>query len=99
MPNVNVIDTGAPMLGVLLEKSSIELQEHFKSADIVICKGQANYETLCSSERDIFFLLYARSAAVAKRVGVEVNNSVIIKHMKSDSEKTASKSTRIKKVK
>lgn len=79
MPNVNIVDPGFPMLGVLMEKSSSELQQCLKEADIIISKGQANYETLIGEEMNIFFLFCARSLAICNRLGVEKDGQVLIK--------------------
>ena len=40
-----VITTGADAIGVNLEETSEEFNEHFYGADIIIAKGMANWET------------------------------------------------------
>jgi len=77
---VEVLDPGAPMLGLWVEKAGKKLKRLMKEADVVIAKGQANYESLCNAERELFFLLRARSIAVANRLGVSPDVPVILRH-------------------
>ena len=41
----------------------------FENADLVISKGQANYESLNEADGNIYFLLMAKCAAIAQDVG------------------------------
>ncbi|HID65614.1 MAG TPA: DUF89 domain-containing protein [Aquificaceae bacterium] len=60
-----VIDNGSDKVGTWLEDCSQEFIKVFYNADIVISKGQANFETLNNAERDIFFLLVAKCNPIA----------------------------------
>ena len=60
-----VIHNGSDKVGTWLEDCSEEFKKHFYDADIVISKGQANFETLSDAERDIFFLLVAKCNPIA----------------------------------
>lgn len=66
-PGVRVIDNGNDGIGTLLELCSREFLEAYRSADLVVSKGQANYETL-AEERDprTFFLFKVKCAVVAR---------------------------------
>jgi len=77
---VEIIDTGPVMLGVSLEKSTNQLRKNFEDADCVVCKGQANYGTLCDAERGIFFLLCAENNSVAKHLSVDPGSYVFQRH-------------------
>ncbi len=61
-----VIDNGSDGIGTLLETCSQRFREEYRDADIIISKGQANYETL-EPERDgrIFFLFKVKCPVVA----------------------------------
>ena len=48
----------------------------FNSADIVISKGQGNYESLSEQKREIYFLLKAKCPVISMELGVEVNDYV-----------------------
>ncbi len=73
-----VVDPGADMLGVVLALSSPEFRKSFREADVVIAKGQANFETLDDCERGIFFLLKAKCPVVAERLGVKDGQAVVM---------------------
>lgn len=72
----NIISTGCNAPGVILEEGSEEFRACFDQADIVISKGQGNYETLSEEKRDIFFLLKAKCPVIGNRLGVNVNDYV-----------------------
>jgi damage-control phosphatase, subfamily I len=77
---VRVIDNGESELGTILEKTGREMQEAFKSADIIISKGQANYETLCVRPENIFFILKAKCEVIADSLGVYLWDAVLVKN-------------------
>jgi uncharacterized protein with ATP-grasp and redox domains len=61
-----VIDNGNDGIGTLLEACSPRFLDAYRSADLIISKGQANYETLVSVEdRRIFFLFKVKCPVVA----------------------------------
>jgi uncharacterized protein with ATP-grasp and redox domains len=62
---VKVIDNGDDAPGTVLASCSPEFLEHFRAADIIISKGQGNYETLNTADQDIFFLLKVKCPVVA----------------------------------
>lgn len=67
---VRVIDNGHASQGILLEKCSLEFNREFQEADLIISKGQANYETLSDiKDKDIFYLLRAKCSSVAASIG------------------------------
>jgi uncharacterized protein with ATP-grasp and redox domains len=54
--------------GILLKYASKEFLDYFSAADMVIAKGQGNYESLCDNDREIFFLLMVKCPLVAKDI-------------------------------
>ncbi|KAA0000177.1 MAG: DUF89 family protein [Thermoplasmata archaeon] len=68
-------DISAP--GILLKFASKEFLECFRSADMVIAKGQGNYEALSDSEREVFFLLVVKCPLVARDINAEVGKLVL----------------------
>lgn len=61
-----VIDNGNDGIGTLLEACSPRFLEHYRSADLIISKGQANYETLVQEQDErIFFLFKVKCPVVA----------------------------------
>jgi hypothetical protein len=75
---VKVIDNGAGVPGTYLPYCSQELKSHFESADLIISKGQGNYETLNAEKGNIFFLLRAKCGCIAKEIGCELNDIVVM---------------------
>jgi len=73
---VSVIDNGTDVPGTILKKCSASFQEHFLRADVVIAKGQGNYETLSAQSREIFFLLRAKCPIIARDIGCQVGDSI-----------------------
>lgn len=70
-----LISTGCNAPGLILDECSEEFINIFNNSDIVICKGQGNYETL-SEQRGLFFLLKAKCPVISEKLGVSVNDYV-----------------------
>ncbi|MDL1955819.1 MAG: ARMT1-like domain-containing protein [Candidatus Desulfofervidus auxilii] len=66
---VEVIDNGSDIPGTILEKCSENFIDAYKKADLVIAKGQGNYETLNDVDKPIAFLLKVKCRVVAKNMG------------------------------
>lgn len=62
---VKVISNGTDVPGTWLPECSQELLDHFNSADLVISKGQGNFETLSQAPRTICFLFKVKCAVIA----------------------------------
>lgn len=69
-------DKNSRYLGVDFSCVSDEFSELFETADVVIAKGHANFESLVDSERDCFFILMAKCPVVAQRLGVNIKDRV-----------------------
>jgi uncharacterized protein with ATP-grasp and redox domains len=72
-----IVDPGKDMLGVVQSFASAQFRETFKSADMVVAKGQANYETLAGAQRDIFFLLQIKCRVVAEHIGLKAGDACL----------------------
>lgn len=70
-----VIGTGSRFLGVDLDSVSDEFRQAYESADVVIAKGHANFESLVDDGREGFFLLKAKCELVARPLGVALGES------------------------
>lgn len=80
---VKVIDNGDDAPGTILETCSSQFGACFESADLVIAKGQGNYETLSDAAKDIFFVLKAKCPAIAKHLNCKIGSSVLKRSIKS----------------
>jgi uncharacterized protein with ATP-grasp and redox domains len=51
--------------------------KRFEEADLVIAKGQGNFESLSSPSRSVFFMFLAKCLAVADTIGVPTGTYVL----------------------
>jgi uncharacterized protein with ATP-grasp and redox domains len=72
-----VVSNGSDAPGTIVDDCSLEFQSYYKNADLVIAKGQGNYETLSDGERNIFFLFRIKCATVASHTGFEPGTNVL----------------------
>jgi len=76
---VEVIDNGSDAPGTILESCSQTFRERFEDADLIIAKGQGNYETLSNADKNIFFILKAKCPVIAGDLGCEVGEMILRK--------------------
>jgi len=74
---VTVMDNGSNIPGTVLEECSKEFRECFAHADLIIAKGQGNYETLSGSKKNIFFLLKAKCPVISGHMGCEPGSFIV----------------------
>jgi uncharacterized protein with ATP-grasp and redox domains len=72
-----VVSSGWDGPGVSLKSGSEAFLDHYRRADLIISKGQGNYETLSAEQRPIFFLLKAKCPVIAENLGVKQGDTVI----------------------
>lgn len=78
---VRVIDNGTAFPGTVLEHCSRTFVDEFSGADIIISKGQGNFETLESlKDGRIYFLFKVKCPVVARRSGCEFGSIVLKKN-------------------
>ena len=71
-----VISSGSKAPGTILGQCNDEFIKLFNNADMIISKGQGNYEALSDVDRDIFFLLKAKCPVVARHLNVKVDDII-----------------------
>ena len=71
-----IVKTGCDAPGLILDECNDEFIKIFKNADIVISKGQGNYEALSDTDRDLFFLLKAKCNVIANKLNVNINDYI-----------------------
>jgi uncharacterized protein with ATP-grasp and redox domains len=74
---VEVIDNGSDAPATILEDCSERFLDAFNRADLIIAKGQGNYETLSDIDKNIFFLLKAKCPVIAGHIGCEVGELIL----------------------
>ena len=66
----NIIDNGYDMAGTVYEMLPEKSKEIFDSADIIMSKGQGNYESLYRDGRHIFYSFLCKCDLFMKRFDV-----------------------------
>ena len=73
-----IIDNGSNDPGTLLDQCSEIFRNSFAQADLIIAKGQANYESLSGNSAPIFFLLQAKCSVIAQELNV-AEGAIVLK--------------------
>lgn len=74
-----IISNGDSSLGTVLHRTSKAFQKIYQKADIVLAKGQANYECLSDAEKNIYFLLMTKCKVIADDIGVSEMKMICMK--------------------
>lgn len=72
----HVITNGTGCPGTPLDDCSTEFQDFFTKADLIISKGQGNYETLSETQAPIYFLLTVKCPIVASHLQEQSKGTV-----------------------
>ncbi|MHC9540106.1 MAG: DUF89 domain-containing protein [Vulcanimicrobiota bacterium] len=79
--NVTVIDSGDDAPGIILQSCSEEFRSVYNSVDMVLLKGQGNYEGIGKAARkNVFSILVAKCPVIARDIGCEINDLVLNSH-------------------
>ena len=76
-----LIDSGCKSPGIILNQSTPKFLKLFNTSDLVISKGQGNFEGLSDCDRQVFFLLKAKCPIISNHLGV-TEGSIILKEHK-----------------
>jgi len=77
-----IISTGSGIPGILIDGVSKKFKDIFYSADMVLSKGQGNFETLSDIDREIFFLFKIKCDTVSKILNLPLGESILLYHKK-----------------
>lgn len=66
-----VVDNGTEIAGTFLEALSAEALQILEEADVILSKGQANFETLRGCGKNIYYIFLCKCDMFANRFGVE----------------------------
>jgi uncharacterized protein with ATP-grasp and redox domains len=72
-----VISNGSDTPGTWLNECSRAFVDRFEKTDLVIAKGQGNFETLGDHPRSVFFLFLTKCPAVSEKLGIQTGAYVI----------------------
>ncbi|HOW45279.1 MAG TPA: ARMT1-like domain-containing protein [Candidatus Aminicenantes bacterium] len=72
-----VVDNGSDAPGTLLSDCSAAFRRLYAQADLVVAKGQGNFETLSRERKNICFLFKAKCPVIAEHAGVPLGAHVL----------------------
>jgi uncharacterized protein with ATP-grasp and redox domains len=71
-----VISSGSKIPGTLLSDVNQEFIIAYKQADIIISKGQGNFEGLSEEDENIYFVLMSKCPVIARELNVNVGDLI-----------------------
>jgi damage-control phosphatase, subfamily I len=75
-----IISNGSDAPGIVLEDCSPAFREQFAAADLIIAKGQGNYESLSGVAKEIFFLLKIKCDVLSQDLRWPLGSLVLHHH-------------------
>lgn len=75
-----ILSNGSDAPGTLLDDCSPAFRERFAAADLVLAKGQGNYESLAETDKHVFFLLKVKCGVLAGALDCPVGSLVLRYH-------------------
>ena len=73
-----VITTGSAVPGISFGQASKEFLDAFAAADVVIAKGQGNYEGIYPvAKREVFFLMKVKCDVIARHIGAVTGDHIV----------------------
>ena len=74
----DIISSGLNIPGTILSLCSKEFLKIYKKADMIISKGQGNFEALSEHKKPVFFLFMAKCPVVARDIGCEEGDVILL---------------------
>ncbi len=75
---VEVIDNGSDAPGTILNDCHQEFQRRYANTDLIIAKGQGNYESLNNEPGNLFFLFKVKCPLVGDRVNQPIGTQMLV---------------------
>jgi len=73
-----ILNTGCFAIGLDFRRMPPELKNALKKADLIICKGMANYEAFSETDyKPVAYLLRTKCTAIAKSINLPMNINVV----------------------
>jgi len=85
---VEIIDNGSDAPGTILSDCSREFQRLYTDADLIIAKGQGNFETLNNEPGNLFFLFKVKCPLVADLVNQPIGTQMLVQSRSGKNELT-----------
>ena len=75
---IEVIDNGSDAPGTILDSCSRSFLRRYHSADLIIAKGHAQFETLSGVDGNIYFLLKVKCPVIGREIGHKIDSHVFL---------------------
>jgi damage-control phosphatase, subfamily I len=72
-----ILSNGSDAPATILSQCSSEMLNYYQTADLIISKGQGNYESLSGRPENIFFLFKVKCTVVARDCGYDLESLVL----------------------
>ena len=79
---VEVITNGSDGPGTILPTCSPQFRQRFAQADLIVAKGQGNYESLSEVDKSILFILKAKCPVIARDLGCTIGEMILRRNEK-----------------
>ncbi len=79
-----VVSSGAKIPGTVPKFCSPEFRKKLENADLIISKGQGNYEALSDTDLPIYFFLKAKCQVIADHIGLKIGSYILMKNNKDN---------------
>lgn len=80
-----VVSSGVPTPGLVLSHASEEFLSLYNSCDLIVSKGQGNFEALSKPDPRIFFLFITKCEVVANLVGSSLRDLILVSNTQEPS--------------
>lgn len=77
----HIVDTGCGIAGCPEGRLSEACLDALNGADVLISKGQANYETLCGCGRNLYYIFMCKCQLFMERFGVEQFSGLLTREL------------------
>ncbi|MDO4739595.1 MAG: ARMT1-like domain-containing protein [Eubacteriales bacterium] len=74
-----IVSNGDRSQGTVLPRVSEEFREIYDAADVIVSKGQANFESLSEEKGNVYFLMMVKCAVIAGYTGVPEGSMVCMR--------------------
>ena len=76
--SAQIVSSGSDVPATILSRCSKDFLKRFKKADLIISKGQGNFEALSAVAGPIFFLLMAKCPVIAGEIGCKEGDVILL---------------------
>lgn len=74
----SIINNGSGLPGTDLTQTSSEFNQYFNQAEVIIAKGQGNFETLYGTDANIYYLFLSKCPIISNTLKVELYSPMLV---------------------